>query len=238
YSAADVYFLSPISSGFGHSSHGGEGSMLPLRRSQPSYSRLGSFALASLLLLTARGFAAVSATPDVPSPQAAPEPRTIDEEIRLATDYFVGRGVTQDAKQAAYWYRKAAEAGDPEAQLETGYLYAAGIGGEKNPALAVHWYQLAVAGGLARAKVNLAVAYLWGNGVEKNQGEAMRLLEEAAGKGVGRAAGYLGVLYQFGIGVPADSARADWWYGKGVKLHDPQAEFDLGTLESLGANHA
>jgi hypothetical protein len=176
--------------------------------------------------------------PDVPQVQPAPEPRTVDEEIKLAAEYISGRGATQDAKRAAYWYRKAAEAGDAEAQLEIGYFYKAGIGVEKNPALAVHWYQLAVAGGLARAKVNLAVAYLWGSGVEKDPAVAIRLLKEAAGKGVGLAAGYLGVMYQYGIGVPADSATADEWYGKGVKLRDPQAEFDMGTLESTDRNHA
>jgi hypothetical protein len=194
--------------------------------------------LGGFFLLTVSGFAATSATADVPNTQVVPQPRTVDEEIKLAADYFAGRGVAQDARQAAYWYEKAAEAGDPESQLQTGYLYAAGIGVEKNPALAVHWYQLAAAGGLASAKVNLAVAYLWGSGVGKNPDEAIRLLEEAAGKGVGRAAGYLGVIYQYGIGVPANSDTADWWYGKGVKLHDPQAEFALGTLESIGPHHA
>jgi hypothetical protein len=212
--------------------------MLPLRSSNSRQSRLCTFVLGGFLLLTVSGFAATSAAPDVPDTQVVPEPRTVDEEIKLAASYFAGRGVAQDAKQAAYWYRKAAEAGDPESQLQTGYFYSAGVGVEKNPALAVHWYQLAVAGGLASAKVNLAVAYLWGSGVEKNQGEAIRLLQEAAGKGVGRAAGYLGVIYQYGIGVPANSATADWWYGKGVKLHDPQAEFALGTLESIGPYHA
>jgi TPR repeat protein len=212
--------------------------MLPVRRGEPRLSGLCALVFSGFFLLTASGFAATSAEPDLPNAQTAPDPRTVDEEIGLAADYLAGHGVAQDAKLAAYWYTRAAQAGDPEAALQTGYLYDAGIGVEKNPVLAVHWYQLAVAGGLARAKVNLAVAYLWGSGVEKNQAEAIRLLNEAAASGVGLAACYLGVIYQYGIGVPADGASADWWYGRGVKLHDARAEYDLGTLEFVGRNHA
>jgi TPR repeat protein len=212
--------------------------MLITRRSEPRHSALCALVLSGFLLLAARGFAVTGGEPDVANAQTVPEPRTVDEEIGLAADYLAGHGVAQDAKLAAYWYTKAAQAGDPEAALQSGYLYDAGIGVEKNPVLAVHWYQLAVAGGLARAKVNLAVAYLWGSGVEQNQAEAIRLLNEAAGKGVGLAACYLGLIYQYGIGVPTDGATADWWYGRGVKLHDARAEYDLGSLEFLGRNHA
>jgi uncharacterized protein len=212
--------------------------MLPMRRSEPGHSLLFPLVLGGFLLLAVNGFAATGERPDVANAQTAPEPRTVDQEIGLAADYLAGHGVAQDAKLAAYWYTKAAEAGDPEAALQAGYLYDAGIGVEKNPVLAVHWYQLAVAGGLARAKVNLAVAYLWGSGVEQNRTEAIRLLNEAAGKGVGLAACYLGVIYQYGIGVPADASSADWWYGRGVKLRDARAEYDLGTLEFVGRNHA
>lgn len=217
--------------------------MLPLRPSVPRHAGLSTFVLSGFLLLATGGFASTNPDTDVPDAQTAPDPqttqpRTVDEEIRLAADYFAGQGRPQDLKQAAYWYRKAAEAGDSAAQLQTGYLYDAGIGVEKNPVLAVHWYQLAAAGGLARAKVNLAVAYLWGNGVTKNEATAIRLLNEAAGKGVGLAACYLGVIYQYGIGVTADAATAEWWYGKGVKLGDPRAEFDLATLKSVGSTRA
>jgi uncharacterized protein len=194
-------------------------------------------ALSGLLALVSSGYADTGAETDVPAVKTAPTPQSVDAEIKLAGDYFTGHGVAQDLTQAAYWYEKAAEAGDAEAQMQTGYLYDAGIGVGRDPVRAVHWYQLAVSGGLARAKVNLAIAYLWGSGVERSEGTALRLLNEAAGKGVGLAACYLGVIYQLGIGVPQDAATADWWYAKGVKLHEPRAEYDLGTLLFVGKNH-
>src|SRR5579863_5718088 len=102
-------------------------------------------------------------------PAAAAGPHSIQEQIKLTNDYLDGRGVTQDFAQSAYWFQKAAEAGDAESQMQIGYLYDAGIGVSKDPERAAHWYQLAASNGWPRAKVNLAILYFWGNGVKKNQ---------------------------------------------------------------------
>lgn len=181
--------------------------------------------------------AALGAEPDIPSITAAPEPRSVDEQVQLAGDYLAGHGIAQDSKLAAYWYEKAAGAGDPRAELQIGYFYEAGIGVTKDPARAAHWYQLAASGGLVRAKVSLAIAYLWGTGVPANEKLALKLLNEAANHS-GLAACYLGDFYAFGIGVPKDQGTAEQWYRKGASLHDPMAEFALGTLLFEGKDHA
>jgi uncharacterized protein len=178
-----------------------------------------------------------AAATDIPSTTVAPESRSIDEQINLAADYLAGRGVAQDPKLAAYWYEKAAGAGDPRAELQIGYLYEAGFGVTKDPARAAHWYQLAASGGLVRAKVNLAIAYLWGTGVPTNQKLALKLLNEAASNGSGLAACYLGDFYAFGIDVPKDQATAEQWYRTGASLRDPLAEFDLATLLFEAKDH-
>jgi uncharacterized protein len=197
------------------------------------------------VLLTAptKMIAGPAAEPDIPSTTVAPEPRSpephsVDQQIKLAGDYLAGRGVAQNLKMSAYWYEKAAGAGDPHAQLQIGYFYETGIGVAKDPARAVHWYQLAASGGLARAKVNLAIAYLWGTGVPAYEKLALKLLNEAAANGSGLAACYLGDFFAFGIGVPQDQAAAEEWYRKGATLHDPLAEFDLGTLLFDATDHA
>ena len=79
---------------------------------------------------------------------------SIRDEIVLAGDYFIGKGVPQDTKMAAYWYEKAAGLGSPEAQNQIGYFYQAGIGVSPDPSRALHWYQLAASSGFAKAKVN------------------------------------------------------------------------------------
>jgi uncharacterized protein len=172
---------------------------------------------------------------DAPATQTLMSTRTptIAKEIQLGNDYLSGRGVSKDVKQAAYWYEKAAEAGDPEAQEQLGFLYDTGTGVPVDPARAARWYQMAAASGLVSAKTNLGVAYLWGNGVPADAQLAAQLFREAAKKGDGSAATDLGDLYYFGKGVQQDRSEAEHWYTIGAKLHDPVADFDLGTLYSV-----
>jgi hypothetical protein len=174
---------------------------------------------------------------DVPARQAGFEPRTIQEQVQLAGEYLAGHGVAQDSKRAAFWYEKAAGAGDPRAELQIGYLYEAGIGVPRDSVRAFHWYQLAAAGGLVSAKANLGIAYLFGDGVEKNQQAAFTLFHEAAQKGSGLAACFLGDIYHFGMGVTQNDAEAERWFLKGAELHNPQAEYVMGSLYFAEANH-
>jgi uncharacterized protein len=197
-----------------------------------------AIATLSLPFITApRVFASPITDADVPSTQSGFEPRTIQEQMKVAGNYLAGHGVPQDLKRAAFWYEKAAGGGDPKAQFEIGYFYQAGIGVQKDPVRAVHWYQLAAAGGVSGAKVNLGVSYLWGYGVEKNEETALALFREAAQGGSGLAACYLGDLYHSGIAVKRDDGAAEQWYEKGAKRHNAQAEYNLGTLFFVGANH-
>lgn len=158
---------------------------------------------------------------------------TAVRDIKLGNDYLSGHGVSKDEKQAAYWYEKAAETGDPWAQKQIGFFYQAGIGVPADPSRAVRWYQLAVSGGLVSAKTNLGVAYLWGSGVAQDVPLAAQLFRQAAEKGDGPAATYLGNLYYFGRGVPQDKAAGEHWYQVGAKAHDPVAEFNEALLNSI-----
>ncbi|HEX4311174.1 MAG TPA: tetratricopeptide repeat protein [Acidobacteriaceae bacterium] len=166
--------------------------------------------------------------------KARPSP---EKELKLGNAYLSGHGVGKDEKQAAYWFEKAAEAGNPWAEQQIGFFYQAGIGVSPDPARAVHWYQLAAASGLATAKTNLGVAYLWGSGVPMDKRMAEELFRQAAARGDGHAATYLGNLYFSAVVVERDLDAAEHWYTVGSKLHDPAADFNLGTLYSV-ADHA
>lgn len=211
---------------------------MKLIRNNPRRHTVLSLAAFSFLLLTASSvLASPPKNPDVPATPAGFEPRTIQQQIQLAGNYLAGQGVQQDSKRAAFWYEKAAGAGDPRAQLQIGYLYEAGIGVPKDPERAFHWYQLAASGGLLSAKVNLGIAYLFGDGVDKNQQAAFALFHEAAQKGSGLAACFLGDIYHFGIGVVQNDAEAERWYAKGAELHNPQALYVMGSLYFAEKNH-
>src|ERR1700739_3552263 len=138
----------------------------------PAFAFLGFLVLASNVR--------AGGEPDVQNVRPAPEPHSVQQEIKLANDYFAGRGVDRDFKQSAYWFEVAAKKGNPQAQLEIGYFYDAGIGVPKDPELAAHWYQLAASGGATAANVNLGVLYFWGIGVKKNEQLAIQLFHEAA----------------------------------------------------------
>ena len=194
------------------------------------YSRVSCIAVGFALIFLATVETAHAIDPDVSQMQAAAARGSIPQELKLGAAYFVGRGVEQSSKLAAYWYEKAANAGDPRAQKQIGFFYQAGIGVQRDPGRAVKWFERSAAGGLIDAKVNLGVAYLHGVGVAQDPAFAAQLFHEALAKGDGRGAFALGEMYYFGVGVEKDLTVAQQWYEQGAKLHDPISEFRLGTM--------
>ena len=186
----------------------------------------------SILFAVVQPRIARAVNPDIPRIQTGAERGSVQQQIELAAAYLAGRGVPRDEKQAAYWYEKAANAGDPGAQQQIGYFYQAGIGVDRDPVRAAQWFERAAAGGLISAKVNLGVAYVWGLGVRKDPVFAAELFRQAAGKGSGLGACYLGILYYFGLGIPKDQPQAVHWFELGAKLHNVPAKFNLALILS------
>jgi TPR repeat protein len=161
----------------------------------------------------------------------------VKQELELAAAYFAGRGVPKDLGQAAYWYRKAADQGNPAAQIYLGYLYSVGLGVPQDTAEAIRWYRRAASSNSPLAEVNLAAHYMRGDGVKQDTAEALRLLRSAEEKGYGRADAYLGWASYSGSGVPVDHAAAEAWLKRGVKRHDPEAECFLAEWDAYEPGH-
>src|SRR5215831_1008943 len=85
-----------------------------------------SAAISLLLLCRVDAFAVPGVDADLPDVRTAAEHGHVHDQIALGNAYLSGRGVNQDFKLAAYWYEKAAGAGDPLAQNEIGYFYQVG----------------------------------------------------------------------------------------------------------------
>jgi uncharacterized protein len=156
----------------------------------------------------------------------------VKQQLELAAAYFAGRGVPQDLTQSAYWYRKAADQGNPAAQVYLGYMYTVGMGVLQDKAEAVRWYRRAASAGNAEAEVNLAALYIRGDGVKQDIQEALRLLKSAADKRDGRADAYLGLASYMGLGVVVDHPTAEAWFKIGARQHDPEAEFLLASYDA------
>ena len=72
----------------------------------------------------------------------------------LAFLYYLGRGVTKDAKEAVKWFRLAAEQGDARAQNMLGFIYENGQGVIQDNVYAHMWFNIALANGIEEAKEN------------------------------------------------------------------------------------
>jgi TPR repeat protein len=67
--------------------------------------------------------------------------------------YYNGFGVKEDHAEAAIWFRKAAEQGNPEAQYVIGQMYYNGLGVKEDHAEAIIWFRKAAKQGHIRARV-------------------------------------------------------------------------------------
>ena len=73
-----------------------------------------------------------------------------------------------------------AEAGDPEAQANVGYMYEEGLGVSQQLDVAVGWYEKAAASGSMQANHNLGMSFAEGRGTPQSWVRALRYFEEAA----------------------------------------------------------
>jgi len=131
--------------------------------------------------------------------------------------YDKGKGVTQDYKQAVYWYQKAAEQGYAEAQNHLGNMYRKGLGVSQDNAEAVKWYRKSADQGDSLAQYNIGKMYAYGLGVAQDYAEAIKWIQKAAEQGDAQAQYGLGYMYSKGLGVSQDNAEAVKWYRKAVE---------------------
>src|SRR6516165_6086452 len=152
--------------------------------------------------------------------------------LRLAQAYETeGRS---DPVEAARWYRRAANAGNPLAQTKLAAFYLQGVGVSKDPQEAVQWWRRAASSGYGLAQYKLGLAYLQGEGVAKDDAEGVRWLREAAGNDIPDAEANLGVLYLSGRGVPKSNADALAWTTQAARHGSAFAECNLGAMYQFG----
>jgi TPR repeat protein len=104
-------------------------------------------------------------------------------QYNLGVLYANGRDVTQSYREAAKWYRLAAEKGDARAQSRLGFMYEIGQGVPKDFKEALKWYRLAADQGHVNSQLHLGNIHFNGLGVQKNQTEAYFWWSLAASKG-------------------------------------------------------
>jgi TPR repeat protein len=146
--------------------------------------------------------------------------------------YSTGEGVKQDATQAVYWIRKAAEQGYARAQFNLGVCYTSGEGVEQDFAQAADWYRKAADQSDVDAQFNLGTYYADGIGVEQDSAKAVSWYRKAADQGDVLAQFNLGVCHAYGTGVESDKSQALYWLQKAADQGHAKAAELIAELKA------
>ncbi len=152
----------------------------------------------------------------------------IEAELRVASAYQRGDGITTDAKQAVQWYAKAAGSGNPEAAVHYGVMLYRGEGTERDLQKAFQWFQRAAVEQVPEAMNDVALMYFRGEGVMRDPVEGVKWMKRAADMGFVPAKAQLGVAYWDGVGTERNREEAIKLFREAARKHNPAALFGLG----------
>ncbi len=160
--------------------------------------------------------------------------------VPVAKAYNKGLGVDQDKTEAIKWYKKAADAGETEAEWRLGVKYNVGDGVDIDMQKALQWYLKAantpkefgiiVRPGVAEAQRNIGYLYRDGEGVAKDAQEAFGWFMKAAETGDSTSQCEVAKAYNTGIGVLQDSQKAFIWYQKAAYQGNKLAQQKVGSI--------
>ena len=150
----------------------------------------------------------------------------VSAQVKLAGCYAEGRGVRVNRREAAKWYRAAAERGNVTAQCHLGRCYEKGWGIKRSELEAVEWYRKAAVQGDAYGQFLLGVAYECGVGVKRDYEQAVELYQKSAEQESVYGQCFLGSCYEEGLGVEKNEKMAKMWYAE-AKKNDPKKAAEI-----------
>ena len=127
-----------------------------------------------------------------------------------------------------HWYRKAAEAGSPEAQCELGTALVDGDGARMNKRAGAELIREAAVNGLAEAQARLGSLLEREIGVAADKGEAHEWYKRAAKQGHHGAELNLGIDAE--TGERKDLQKAEYWYRRSAAGGNKMAQLYLGNI--------
>ncbi|OYV25433.1 MAG: hypothetical protein B7X08_05585, partial [Acidocella sp. 20-63-7] len=141
-----------------------------------------------------------------------------------------------DYPAALAWVLPAAQAGDMDAQVLTGFLYASAPPPLSDDTKARYWYGQAADGGSPYGHLGLGVLELPLAKGDDETFAAVDHLHRAAEADLPAAHYYLGVIYEKAIGRGADLPRAAQHYSHAAKggIRDAQGRYGFMLLRGIG----
>ena len=170
------------------------------------------------------------AAPEAATSEAAPEaarPRSLKLAL-IALGAVVGLGgVSFHFSGPVAREQLRALLGAQEAQFRLGWRYREGRGVPQDFSRAAHYFEEAATSGSARAQYDLGILQYYGLGTSEGTGvDRHRWLERASGQDYAPALTMLGLIAQRD---EHDGRRALELWRRAAALHDPFAEYLLGT---------
>ncbi len=183
------------------------------------------FALSVLLLLAGLGW-----SQDIATWKAQAAEGNIGAQYNLGLAYSQGLGLAPDPKEAARWFRLAADQGFAPAAASLGLMYFKGEGVPVDHAEAVRLFRIGAEGGDAFAQLCMGISYANGDQVPQDPAESARWMRLSAIQGNPSAQLNLGNALAAGNGVSVSYAEAGaWWYAAALQGH-PKAKANLSNL--------
>jgi TPR repeat protein len=147
-----------------------------------------------------------------------------------------GEGVAKNPQQALVWTRKAAEAGNADAQYDLATYYYSGFAGlPEDMGQVMRWMKVAAEGGNATAQYNIGLSYYQGsNGYSKNLPESVRWFRRSAEQGDVDAQTAYGTSLWWGEGVAVNYPEAVRWFRKAADQGNVEGQFWLGNAYRRG----
>lgn len=156
-------------------------------------------------------------------------------ELQIGFLHEKGWGTSQDWDKAHYWYKKAAEKGNAQAQTNYGCIYYNGSGSyAKDYQTASIWFLKAAEQGEVQAQRLLGYMYQYTLGVPQDYDKAYYWSSLAAKHGDAQAQNNLGFLYMNGWGCIKDYNQALFWYHKAVNQDLAIAQNNVGYMYENG----
>ena len=191
---------------------------------------------------SAGGFASplpnLTATPIMPSRTPSPyflRTRSVVQSPTTADELFKkARLLDSGFNKAVELYRKAAQAGNPEAMARLGELHLSGEGVKKDIKAAYNYFENSARLGCPEGMYGLA-NYLFNNGSdyfesrEDNLVEVVNLYYKAARKSHLPSIYKYGYCGLYGVGVDKNVDEAFSWILKAANLRHPEAVFELAN---------
>jgi hypothetical protein len=147
--------------------------------------------------------------------------------FQLGNEYLLG-SLPKNPTEAAKWFRKAADLGNPDGLNNLGALYHRGEGVPRDEKESFRCIHKAAELGSPRAQAAIGSAYELGNDlVEKDLTEALRWYRLAAAQGEPNAQDGLGWMYVNGQGVAKDHAAGMKWFRLAAEQNLPAAQYHL-----------